>query len=275
MPTLRKAPTPIVIGEKINTLLASKNTRLRLIGAKWNTNGNLVLTFPYGSNPQEIARYTDNIRTALAIPDHISIGEDLHWSKVVISNVPTGAYNPNGKRFSGEELLNELHYNNPVAKFLTVTQLPRWITKTENNSKHHSSFVFSFVDPLGMHAKNLINTPLFMFSTSVHAHVWVERPLIKNCTRCLGLDHFVGTCRRRPTCDHCGGTHASADHKGACNACRASSKNGPCPHPKRCANCQGPHGANDDSCPKRALYRKPVTAILNRAGPSTTHDAHA
>jgi hypothetical protein len=276
-PSYEKQLPPAIIGKRVNDILAGKNTHLKLLYARWNNNGNLILAFPYGANTSEIINSIPAILKTLALPDDAQVAQDTNWSKVIVSNVPTGVYSIDGTRFDSDQLLQELRESNPWVSNLVITQHPRWITKSENLSKHTSSFTFAFADHDGSKFRELTQKNLYMFATPVKVKKWVEKPLLKICERCQALDHPTSMCRRQPRCRICGDRHKTESHRAACKLCRSGggNLNAPCTHPKKCANCSGPHGADDECCPKRALYRVPTTRALARSGltDDMLHDA--
>lgn len=69
------------------------------------------------------------------------------------------------------------------------------------------------------------------------------------CMRCLEFGHGSRNCNVQPRCAACAGSHISTD-------CRNSEE-------VKCANCQGPHKADNPECPKRSKYLEVRKLVSN------------
>lgn len=253
---------PRTIADRVNaiTAKAGPNVIPKVIGANWNRSNNIILTYPPGTNAAYTIDYVkhNGIFDSLGIPADTLISEDVPWSKIMITHVPTGFGDECGV-FSDAQVSETFHSSNEWAKKIRFTQQPRWLKKPDSITKTLSSVVASFEDPDGSIIREFLRKPIFMFNTLVRVKRWDDKPVLQGCTKCLALNHDTSTCKRQIRCDHCAGNHATEDHRRSCKSCRReeTALGTPCPHPPKCANCRGPHRASDTSCPERAKFRKP------------------
>ncbi|QRW09043.1 peptidoglycan-binding domain-containing protein [Ceratobasidium sp. AG-Ba] len=239
----------------------AKAQRLKFRSVKWNRTGNLIFSFVHGAMFSDFLAIVPLIKKALLIPETAQVYEDVPWSKVVVARVPTGVDdNGQGERFTNEDLLTELTSCNPHVENLNIVMQPRWITKPENMGKPESSFIFAFKDPDGSILPKFLKFNTCMFGKSTPTDVMRDQPLLKECDRCLALDHDKSSCRGAYRCNLCAGGHSTSNHNKKCKACIDTDVpiQDRCPHPLKCANCQGVHKASDPLCPKRSAYKKPL-----------------
>ncbi|QRW06892.1 peptidoglycan-binding domain-containing protein [Ceratobasidium sp. AG-Ba] len=239
----------------------AKAQRLKFRSVKWNRTGNLIFSFVHGAMFSDFLSIVPFIKKALLIPETAQVYEDVPWSKVVVARVPTGLDdNGQGERFTNDDLLTELTSCNPHVENLNIVMQPRWITKPENMSKPESSFIFAFKDPDGSILPKFLKFNTCMFGKSTPTDVMRDQPLLKECDRCLALDHDKSSCKGAYRCNLCAGGHSTSNHNKKCKACIDTDVplQDRCPHPLKCANCQGVHKASDPLCPKRAAYKKPL-----------------
>ncbi|KAG9088664.1 hypothetical protein FRC06_001931, partial [Ceratobasidium sp. 370] len=189
---ITKRLPPRSMRERTNAALIKINSPIRLVTAEWNRKNNLVLSFPYGTATKDVERAIPAIQKAIDLPEDSIFTRCTSWSKVVLSSVPTGVDMGHGVRFSSEELLEELRASNPITGPLEITQPPRWITKNTNLEKVKSSFTFAFEDNAdGEGLKELLRHRFSMFGETIKIAKWTEKPLLKGCDKCKGLDHFT------------------------------------------------------------------------------------
>ncbi|QRV93494.1 Reverse transcriptase from mobile element jockey protein [Ceratobasidium sp. AG-Ba] len=238
-----------------------KAQRLKFRSVKWNRTGNLIFSFVHGAIFADFLRIVPDIKKALLIPETAQVYEDTPWSKVVVARVPTGLDDDGqGERFSNEDLLTELIACNPHVSSLNIVMQPRWITKSENMHKPESSFMFAFKDPDGSILPKFLKFNTCMFGKSTPTDTMRDQPLLKECDRCLALDHDKSSCRGAYRCNLCAGGHSTLNHNKKCKACIDTDVplQDRCPHPLKCANCNGDHKASDPLCPKRSAFKKPL-----------------
>lgn len=274
-PPVAERVQPTSIKQIIDPLLLkhAETNKYRLLCAKWNSHGNLVLSFNPGTNATAIFAIKEDIRKALKLPAPVVFSRDVAWSKVLIAGVPTGLSPMGyGEVYSEKQLREEILANNPFIAALNITQEPRWVVRPENllrDNRYKSSVSFVFEDPEGSLATELVKQRTYMFANVVHPRIWVDKPVLKECTRCLALTHFADKCLKKECCDICGKSHKTSMHCVHCGPCRTSGTlpNEECPHPPRCLHCKGPHRASSPNCPERAKFRKPATSILSEYAP--------
>ncbi|CUA66979.1 hypothetical protein RSOLAG22IIIB_02890 [Rhizoctonia solani] len=66
--------------------------------------------------------------------------------------------------------------NNPALAALPITLQPRWLRHPSKITGPRSSVVFSFEDPDGAIARQLLKTPTYMFGSSVTVKPWINKP---------------------------------------------------------------------------------------------------
>jgi len=82
-----------------------------------------------------------------------------------------------------------------------------------------------------------------IFNKLVRAYVRTRKPTRRQCRLCWA-HHAEATCSRQPRCGVC----ASKDHK------TEAHKDSPRPEHLQCAQCNGPHRADDPNCPAKPRY---------------------
>ncbi|KAG9075883.1 hypothetical protein FS749_012412 [Ceratobasidium sp. UAMH 11750] len=209
----------------VSSHLARVAPELRLLEAKFNKKERFVLTFPHDTSQQTILGILPGIKTTLSFPEDTSHSRATTWSKAAISRVPTGM--ESGRRYSKEELLDELVLNDTAA-MLEITQGPQWVRRDMAPNLLYSTFTICFEDDADETAlKSFLNAEIFMWGSRLHITRWNDKPTLKGCTRCQKLDHFAA----------------------------------------QCANCGGSHGSTDPVCPKRGEYRSPIAKAIRTEAP--------
>ena len=258
---------PKIISDNINRELASIPTAkgLQVIGSHWNNSGNCILTFPHHTTLSLIQDHLPSIRKAMGLPAHQTISHDAPWSKIILSGVFARTHRDEPV-YSGETLREAL-LRNPAISRLNITQYPRWVRPSEFIDGFKSSISFAFEDPDGSNLKSLLKTNLFMFGAPVRAKRWVEKPRLRQCTRCWRLGHLITNCRSPTRCRICGDHHSEDAHRSKCTACRKENRpdSRPCDHPAHCVNCNGAHFADAHDCPERRRFNIP--AVVTESTP--------
>ncbi|KAG8678673.1 hypothetical protein FRC09_019654 [Ceratobasidium sp. 395] len=158
---------------------------ISILGAHWNKNGNIIVSFPHGTPESTTLSLRPAIRAALGIPESVDITIDKPWSKLMVSSVPARVA-PEAPVFSEVDLAASFA-RNPVVQNITVTRQPRWIRNPSNIAGAHSSFVFSFEDPDGSISRLLRKTQLFVFGAPVSVKLWQDQPRTNKTRRASGL----------------------------------------------------------------------------------------
>lgn len=251
---------PKIISDNINRELASIPTAkgLQVIGSHWNNSGNCILTFPHHTKLSLIQDHLPSIRKAMGLPAHQTISHDAPWSKIILSGVFARTHRDEPV-YTGETLREAL-LRNPAISRLNITQNPRWVRPSEFIDGFKSSISFAFEDPDGSNLKSLLKTNLFMFGAPVRAKRWVEKPRLRQCTRCWRLGHLITNCRSPIRCRICGDQHPEDAHRSKCSACRKENRpdSRACDHPALCVNCRGTHSADAHDCPERRKFNIPA-----------------
>ncbi|QRV95346.1 hypothetical protein RhiJN_23364 [Ceratobasidium sp. AG-Ba] len=175
---------------------------ISILGAHWNKNNNIIVSFPHGTPESTALSLRPAIRAALGIPESVDITIDKPWSKLMVSSVPARAA-PGAPVFSEADLAASF-VRNPAVQNIAITRQPRWIRNPSNIAGAHSSFVFSFEDPDGSVSRILRKTPLFVFGAPVSVKPWQVRPRTNKTRRALGIPSGV------PVPDSDGDAHMSA-----------------------------------------------------------------
>ncbi|KAG9082089.1 hypothetical protein FRC06_005229, partial [Ceratobasidium sp. 370] len=137
-PVLRNGPQTEIF-RKISMALDLHPTikGMSILGAHWNKNGNIIVSFPHGT-PESIAlSLHPAIRAALGIPESVDITIDKPWSKLMVSSVPARAA-PGAPVFSEADLATPFTRNLAVQN-IAITRQPRWIRNPSNITGAHSS----------------------------------------------------------------------------------------------------------------------------------------
>ncbi|KAG8701347.1 hypothetical protein FRC09_005421 [Ceratobasidium sp. 395] len=256
------------IQNTLKPIFAKHAPNLILRVSKYNIKGNLILTFKYGAKLDDFLKCIPYFRTFLKITDDTRIYDNVQWSKIHVTRVPTGVDLPNRNytRFTEQDLLQELLEIDPMITRLKIAQGPRWITKTVNRHKELSSFVFAFHDPDGSLLNKVLALNWYMFGSEVTPLEWQDKPLLKGCSRCLSLEHDTEGCRNAFRCNRCGGAHATNNHNKSCTHCIKEDIPiyNRCPHPAKCVHCGGPHQSSDSTCPTKDKFRVPFAQTIAR-----------
>jgi len=203
---------PKIISDSINRELASIPTAkgLQVIGSHWNNSGNCILTFPHHTTISLIQDHLPSICKAMSLTASHTISHDAPWSKIILSGV-FACTHQDEPVYTGETLREALLCN-PAISRLNIMQNPRWVRPAEFIDGFKSSITFAFEDPDGSNLKSLLKTNLFMFGAPVHAKHWVEKPCLRQCTRCWRLGHLITNCRSPTKCRICGDQHSEDAH---------------------------------------------------------------
>jgi hypothetical protein len=121
-------------------------SRLRPLTAQYNKTGNIVLSFPKGTDRKLVDMCRPTICQALAIPVDTLICPDLKWSKLVVMGVPNNA------TATSADLGAEFRLSNPQivqGSKVHVTLAPQWV-------KDRPQVIFSVEDPSNAMAGRII-----------------------------------------------------------------------------------------------------------------------
>ncbi|CEL54186.1 hypothetical protein RSOLAG1IB_11584 [Rhizoctonia solani AG-1 IB] len=240
--------------------------KCRVLEAKWNLRGNLILIFPAHSNPSAIGQMEQEIRNALGLHAGCVFTRDTKWSKVIIPGVPTGILEWNDDQLiTKEELMEEVRKHKTTEK-LNITQNPDWTIRPENINSPFGSISFAFEDPDGSKLAQVLQEKFSLFGCVLCARAWSNKPILQSCDRCISYGHTRAHCHCKPRCAKCGYAHLTSQHNDKCKTCQdeAREKGVPCTHPLQCGVCRQNHEWDTDACPKRAKFRTPIAQIIRR-----------
>ncbi|KDN34162.1 hypothetical protein RSAG8_12754, partial [Rhizoctonia solani AG-8 WAC10335] len=114
------------------------------------------------------------IQGSLELSHHVPILFDTTWSTLHLANVPTHLHE-SALVFDQAEVVVTLQ-NNPALAALPITLQPRWLRHPSKITGPRSSVVFSFEDPDGAIAQQLLKTLTFMFGQPVTVKPWIDKP---------------------------------------------------------------------------------------------------
>lgn len=262
-------PSSQVLTHQVNHELSGRPSAhgLRVLSVRFIGSGNIRLDFPNNSSPELIEAHKEWILKPLPYPAQIRFSRICSISKIILSNVPT-LISPTRPIASPDELLAALKENSFMTNF-SLWHNPSWTRTPSLISGPTSSIVFAIEDIDGSKAQSLLRSQFFIFGNPTFPKAWRDKPVLRLCSRCLNLGHFVTTCRySQPRCKHCGlSGHSFGDHARFCSRC--DNKNlpldvspPPCPHNPRCFRCQQEHPADSPNCPVLASYSRPSTSRL-------------
>ncbi|EUC60265.1 hypothetical protein RSOL_334490, partial [Rhizoctonia solani AG-3 Rhs1AP] len=144
------------------------------LGYRINRKGNLILNFT-PTTPRSLLMSNLRIIQGIFELDYSTpILFDSAWSTIHLANVPTRLHD-SASTFDQVEILETLR-NNPALAALPITLQPRWLRHPSKITGPRSSVVFSFEDPDGAIAQQLLKTPTFMFGQSVTVKPWINKP---------------------------------------------------------------------------------------------------
>ncbi|CEL60563.1 hypothetical protein RSOLAG1IB_09745 [Rhizoctonia solani AG-1 IB] len=163
--------------------------KCRVLEAKWNLRGNLILIFPAHSNSSAIGQMEQEIRNALGLHSGCVFTRDTKWSKVIIPGVPTGISEWNDDQLiTKEELMEEVRKHKATEK-LIITQNPDWTIRPENINSPYGSIAFAFEDPDGSKLAQVLQEKFSLFGCVLRARAWSNKPILQSCDRCISYGH--------------------------------------------------------------------------------------
>ena len=179
--------------------------------------------------------------------------------KIALFNIPIRR-DASGFPQRRHELFQELSRGGSPAG-LALYDGPTWTANSAADPESTTGTIHIMVhDTTGSALGKFFAKPTYMYNKRIAMQVAIDPKPFAQCSRCHRLGHVVAVCTRpanTPICYHCGGYHASTQHKYACKA----QHSGPtCDCRPQCflcrtarkppAQCIG-HNALDSSCPLR------------------------
>jgi hypothetical protein len=211
-------------------------TQPPFILARITSNNRIVLTTNLTTKASDYTPYLQIIAnvTQQLKPTEPRINE--HWTKFLLHNVPTNANLP--------AVRTEIEATYPS---LRLGQDPRWLVPTERRAnKTASTLVISLIGSVDY--KCLGTSQLAICNRMCRIDEYFSWHPTSQCSNCQEYGHHHKLCKaNQPRCTVCTQNHTTRNHHCTISTCRAG---GTCTHPPiRCANCNGAHKANDQTCP--------------------------
>ncbi|QRW24086.1 Reverse transcriptase (RNA-dependent DNA polymerase) [Rhizoctonia solani] len=267
-------PNPESIFVAMRECLDAANRNLgkgRLTRVRWSLKASLHLSFSNNVSVTAIENAIPLLMDRLRLPEY-EFGPEVPWSRLVVTNVPTGMGGSLQRMRNREELTQLLNEAFPdSAKFGSVklTLAPDWLAdpaRLQAEGRHASTVSFAFEDAGGLTSARLMSSPnLFIYGRKCEIKKFNPKPLLQTCTKCVRYGHTERQCRtKKPRCHKCGRNNHSTDEHNAdnCPRCIREGKGNPC----ECVYCTScslhGHRFNTTECPKMSEFRRPITQLI-------------
>ncbi|PPQ85683.1 hypothetical protein CVT25_002135 [Psilocybe cyanescens] len=264
---------PETIVQTVNDALRNdpKSNHLRVVAARFNSQGNLILSTRADQTAAELITHANLFIPTINKGYKTSVRVDRRWYKIQVDRVSSCRLTIGGERSvrEPESIHTELAACNPFyAEIMnSITSPPRWMcTKEELLTTTRSSVVFA-VDQERIAKTFLERRTLAAFGRHCPLRAYQDRPPITQCKKCWGWDHKAEHCKENTRCRLCSKAHATEEHQDEpCQKCNIMELNGDsmdtrdgssCYHNLRCVNCiaggkpDHNHAADARQCPTR------------------------
>ena len=209
-----------LIVDTINSALANsqslKAKHIKVVAATYNNQGNLIISTRTDQRASDLLQYVETFLPLISQGHNTSALEDKRWFKIQVDRVSTHSMSNFRPRtiLTAEMVHDELTACNPAYTLAAdhIVSPPRWMqTKEELKDTLRSSLIFAIYDEDT--AKELLcGNSLVAFTQYCPLHVCQDRPPIKQCKKCWGLDHMADKCKSMTRCQLCAGEHKEEDH---------------------------------------------------------------
>ncbi|KAF8703076.1 hypothetical protein RHS03_06292, partial [Rhizoctonia solani] len=267
-------PNPESIFVSMRECLDAANRTLgkgRLARVRWTLKASLHLSFSNSASITAIENAIPLLMDKLKMPEY-EFGPEVPWSRLVVTNVPTGMGGPAQRMRNRDELTQLLRDLFPEeAKFgdLKITLAPDWLAdpaRLQAEGRQASTVSFAFEDAGGITSSRLLTNPqLFIYGRRCEIKKFNPKPLLQVCSKCVRYGHTERQCRtKKPRCHKCGrNNHSTEEHNADnCPRCIRDGKGNPC----ECIYCTScslhGHRFNTPECPKMSEFRRPITQII-------------
>jgi hypothetical protein len=236
----------------LNRLKLAINATLRRCGAdpranighiSTNYKNNLVLLTTDTCPVELVLAHKTAIEETVKAADATaqSLKQQETWSRVMIHCVDIHMF---PETETGMNLLKEeIELNNSHIK---LTTLPRSLTRPETRpNKQYTTMVVAVRTE---HEAQLMKDHGVQVNGRIRrADRYITARPTDQCTGCQQFGHSYLRCKNDAKCNICAGDHTTTSH--TCGTCPSKGKQ--CTHDTvKCANCAGPHKANDQKCPR-------------------------
>ena len=233
---------------------------LTLVHGAWAKGPKSIFSLTFaGHVPVQTARAYGALFLEQFDSEHIFHPGNGAVQKIALFNIPIRR-DASGFPQRRHELFQELSRGGSPAG-LALYDGPTWTANSAADPDSTTGTIHIMVhDTTGSALGKFFAKPTYMYNKRIAMQVAIDPKPFAQCSRCHRLGHEVTVCTRPANaqiCYHCGGNHASTQHKYACKA----QHSGPtCDCRPKCflcktarkppAQCIG-HNALDSSCPLR------------------------
>ena len=233
---------------------------LTLVHGSWAKGPKSIFSLTFaGHIPVHVVRAYNTLFLEKFDADHIFHPGGGAIKKIALFNIPIRR-DSSGCPQRRPELLQELVRGGSPAG-LALYDGPTWTANSAADPESTTGTIHIMVhDTTGSALGKFFAKPTYMYNKRIAMQVAIDPKPFAQCSRCHRLGHEITVCNRPANvqiCYHCGGNHASTQHKYACKA----QHSGPtCDCRPKCflckiarkppAQCVG-HNALDSSCPLR------------------------
>jgi len=211
---------PALIVDTINSTLANsqslKAKHIKVVAATYNNQDNLIISTCADQRALDLLQYVETFLPLISQGHNTSTLEDKQWFKIQVDRVSTHSMSNFGPRtiLMAETVHDELTACNPAYTLAAdhIVSPPKWMqTKEELNDTLRSSLV-SAVDNEDTAKELLHGNSLAAFAPYCPLCTYQDRPPVKQCKKCWGLDHMADKCKSTTRCWLCTGEHKEEDH---------------------------------------------------------------
>ncbi|QRW18672.1 Reverse transcriptase (RNA-dependent DNA polymerase) [Rhizoctonia solani] len=259
-------PNPESIFVAMRECLDAANRNLgkgRLTRVRWSLKASLHLSFSNNVSVTAIENAIPLLMDRLRLPEY-DFGPEVPWSRLVVTNVPTGMGGSLQRMRNREELTQLLNEAFPdSAKF--------------GSGRNASTVSFAFEDAGGLTSARLMSSPtLYIYGRKCEIKKFNPKPLLQTCSKCVRYGHTERQCRtKKPRCHKCGrNNHTTEEHNADnCPRCIRDGKGNPC-ECIYCTSCSlhghrfntpiAPRCPNSDAPSRKLLLTGPQTAMTER-----------
>ena len=233
---------------------------LTLVHGSWAKGPKSIFSLTFtGHIPVHVVRAYSTLFLEKFDGDHIFHPGGSAIKKIALFNIPIKR-DTSGCPQRRPELLQELVRGGTPAG-LALYDGPTWTANSAADPESTTGTIHIMVhDTTGSAIGKFFAKPTYMYNKRIAMQIAIDPKPFAQCSRCHRLGHEVAVCNRPANaqiCYHCGGNHASTQHKYACKAqhsgptCDCRPKCFLCKNARKPpAQCVG-HNALDSSCPLR------------------------
>ncbi|KAF8758932.1 hypothetical protein RHS01_02681 [Rhizoctonia solani] len=159
-----------------------------LTRVRWTLKASLHLSFSNSASITAIENAIPLLMDKLKMPEY-EFGPEVPWSRLVVTNVPTGMGGPAQRMRNRDELTQLLRDSFPEeAKFsdLKITLSPDWLAdpaRLQAEGRQASTVSFAFEDAGGITSSRLLTNPqIFIYGRKCEIKKFNPKPLLQTCS---------------------------------------------------------------------------------------------